>query len=170
MTTTTADSATLARQAAEAIREFNHLTFPNSPTKPGLTYPGEAYDAIGALKILAQRLPQAMEQIGTALDVLGTNDHLGSAIGEDPARHVALVQEFLSTAMDCAGGLAQCLELAHSEAGPLLYTGPEDGPEDEPCGEGMCQCSCIGTLHPCGCDCPHDDECDCDVCDARAHY
>ncbi|MFF1259794.1 hypothetical protein ACFVZT_23590 [Streptomyces sp. NPDC058321] len=111
-----------------------------------------------------------MEQIGTALDVLGTNDHLGSAIGEDPARHVALVQEFLSTAMDCTGGLAQCLELAHGEASPLLYTGPEDGPEEEPCREGMCQCHCVGIGHPCGCDCPHDDDCGCDACDAIEQY
>ncbi|WP_159106690.1 hypothetical protein [Streptomyces rishiriensis] len=25
--------------------------------------------------------------------------------------------------------------------------------EEEPCGEGMCQCSCVGLLRPCGCDC-----------------
>lgn len=62
----------------------------------------------------------------------------------------------------------------------FLYIADEidlDGPEDadpadddaEPCGEGMCQCSCVGTLHPCGCDCPRcpycqqdPENCECD--------
>ncbi|MEU2153799.1 hypothetical protein ABZ532_02010 [Streptomyces sp. NPDC019396] len=166
MTTTTVEPAQLTREAAEAIREFNHRTLPR-PGTPGLTYPGEAYDAIAALKILAQRLPQAIEQIGTALDTLTTLGHLGSADGQDPARHVSNVQEFLITGMEQARGLAQCLDLAHSAVSPLTYSGPENGPEEEPCGEGMCQCSCIGAGHPCGCDCPHDDDCDCDFCDAR---
>jgi hypothetical protein len=30
--------------------------------------------------------------------------------------------------------------------------------EDEPCGEGMCQCSC-GLAHVCGCDCWRCDTC-----------
>ncbi|MGW1286131.1 hypothetical protein ACWD4N_21090 [Streptomyces sp. NPDC002586] len=167
--TTAADPAQLARDAAQAVREFNHLTFPRPDQTPALPYPGDAYDAIGALKTLAQRLPQAIEQIGTALDVLATIGHLGSADGEDPNRHVANVQEFLITAMEQASGLTQCLDLAHSAVSPLTYGGPDDEPEEEPCGEGMCQCSCVGILHPCGCDCPRcpwcrqqPENCDCD--------
>jgi hypothetical protein len=170
MTTTTVDPTKVARDAAEAIREFNHLTFPNSKQSPGLTYPGEAYDAIAALKTLAQRLPQAIEQIGTALDTLTAIGHLGSADGLDPAQHVASTQGFLMTAMEKAGHLAECLDLAHSAVSPLTYSGPDDGPEEEPCGEGMCQCYCIGNLHPCGCECPHPDDCDCDFCDAIEQY
>ncbi|MFJ9415068.1 hypothetical protein ACIRPT_12975 [Streptomyces sp. NPDC101227] len=37
------------------------------------------------------------------------------------------------------------------------------------CGEGHCQCYCIGAWHPCGCDCPrcpccqqHPHDCDCE--------
>src|SRR5690554_1650877 len=60
----------LARDAAQAIRECNHLTCPRPDQTPALPYPANAYDAISALKTLAQRLPQASEQIGTALDVL----------------------------------------------------------------------------------------------------
>ncbi|MFZ3596928.1 hypothetical protein [Streptomyces sp. BH104] len=122
----TTDRVQPARDAAEAVREFNHRTFPNSPQKPGLTYPSEAYDAIAALKILAQRLPQAIAQIVTALNALGELDHLGSSDGEDPARHVACSEQFLNTAMDCAGGLAQCLDLAHSAVSPLTYSGPDN--------------------------------------------
>ncbi|MEU6221113.1 hypothetical protein ABZ845_26930 [Streptomyces sp. NPDC047022] len=134
--TTTVDPTKIARDVAEAVREFNHLTFP----RPDQT--------------LAQRLPQAIEQIGTALDKLSAVGHLESADGEDPSRHVANVQEFLIVAMEQAGHLAETLELSHSAVSPLTYSGPDNGPEEEPCGEGMCQCSCVGYLHPCGCDCP----------------
>ncbi|MEV7994683.1 hypothetical protein AB0O67_23005 [Streptomyces sp. NPDC086077] len=169
MDTTATDPAQSVRNAAEAVREFNHLTFPRADQTPALPYPGDAYDAISALKTLAQRLPQAIEQIGTALDVLTAAGHLGASDGEDPQRHVANVQGFLITAMEQAGGLAQCLDLAHSAVSPLTYSGPDDGPEDEACGEGMCQCSCVGVLHACGCDCPRcpycqqdPENCDCD--------
>lgn len=37
--------------------------------------------------------------------------------------------------------------------------------EDEACGEGHCRCYCIGGPgHACGCDCPHQDDCDCPDC------
>lgn len=45
---------------------------------------------------------------------------------------------------------------------------PEYFEDDQPCGEGMCQCHC-GHGHPCGCDCPRcdfcgqrDENCDCE--------
>ncbi|WP_157851774.1 hypothetical protein [Streptomyces monomycini] len=34
----------------------------------------------------------------------------------------------------------------------------EDFSDVEPCGEGMCHCYCPDNAHPCGCDCPRDDE------------
>ncbi|MFE3492852.1 hypothetical protein ACFXOS_07050 [Streptomyces sp. NPDC059175] len=168
MSLTTADPMQLARDAAQAVREFNHLTLPRTNQTPALPYPGDTYDAISALKTLAQRLPQAIEQIGTALDVLTTLGHLAATDGQDPNRHVANVQEFLITGMEQAHGLAQCLDLAHSAVSPLIYSGPLHGPEDEPCGEGMCHCHCDAS-HICGCDCPRcpncqqlPDYCDCD--------
>lgn len=40
--------------------------------------------------------------------------------------------------------------------------------DDEPqaCGEGHCRCDCTPgyATHPCGCDCPHDVDCDCEEC------
>ncbi|MFF8866629.1 hypothetical protein ACF08B_31790 [Streptomyces sp. NPDC015139] len=169
MSITVTDPTQLARDAAQAVREFNHLTFPRPDQTPALPYPSSAYDAISGLKTLAQRLPQAIEQIGTALDRLSASGHLGSVDRQEPSRHVAHVQEFLIVAMEQARHLTETLELSHSAVSPLTYAGPEDGPDDEPCGEGMCQCSCIGTGHPCGCDCPRCPycqqlHCDCD-CD-----
>ncbi|MEW1803218.1 hypothetical protein ACIGO7_35380 [Streptomyces virginiae] len=41
---------------------------------------------------------------------------------------------------------------------------PETADDDWPCGENMCQCSCWRG-HACGCDCPHDEECECADCD-----
>ncbi|MEU5999091.1 hypothetical protein ABZ837_14825 [Streptomyces sp. NPDC047197] len=46
----------------------------------------------------------------------------------------------------------------------------DDEPDEEPCGEGMCQCYCVGRWHACGCECPHPDDCDCDFCDLREQY
>ncbi|MER5183572.1 hypothetical protein ABT009_35385 [Streptomyces sp. NPDC002896] len=155
--------------AAEAIRAFNHLTFPRPDQPPALPYPGNAYDAIGALKTLAQRLPQTFTQTGNALERLVTAGHL-SAVHGTPVMHVTETQDLLRDAGDLAARLAAVLERAHSAVSPLSYSGPDDEPEEEPCGEGMCQCYCIGVLHPCGCDCPHTDDCDCDFCAAIDQY
>lgn len=37
---------------------------------------------------------------------------------------------------------------------------------EEPCGEGHCVCRCDDREHPCGCDCPHPDDCACGYCGA----
>jgi hypothetical protein len=43
--------------------------------------------------------------------------------------------------------------------------------DEQRCGEGMCQCDCTGPVgHPCGCDCPREDDCDCDFCTATDQY
>lgn len=40
----------------------------------------------------------------------------------------------------------------------------EEPDEDMACGEGHCICYCVGVLHACGCDCPHDPDCNCMDC------
>ena len=34
----------------------------------------------------------------------------------------------------------------------------------EACGENHCLCYCPAEPHPCGCDCPHRDDCNCLAC------
>ncbi|MFH8737002.1 hypothetical protein [Streptomyces sp. NPDC017964] len=169
MTTETVTAASLASQAAEAIREFNHRTFPDPRQTPELLYPSTVGDAVASLKVLAQRLPQAIAQTSDALATQVNNGHVGAAYG-DADTHAADVLHRLITAQTVASLLAKTLDSAHNSLSPLTYSGPDDEPDEEPCGEGMCQCYCVGTLHPCGCDCPHDDDCDCDFCDTRDQY
>ncbi|RFC75505.1 hypothetical protein [Streptomyces sp. AcE210] len=109
--------------AAEAIREFNHLSFPRPDQPPVLPYPGNAYDAIGAIKTLTQRLPQTFTQIGIALERLDNAGHL-SAVHGTPFMHVTETQDLLRDAEDLAARLAAVLERAHSAVSPLSYSGP----------------------------------------------
>src|ERR1019366_525922 len=52
----------LADQADQAIRALNHLT------PEGLEYPGDLYEVIASLKLMAQRLPQLFGQLTAWLE------------------------------------------------------------------------------------------------------
>lgn len=56
--------AALACTAAETVRALNHATFPRSSR---LTYPGDVYDVLGSLKVMAERLPQLCAQLARFL-------------------------------------------------------------------------------------------------------
>ncbi|MFG2500038.1 hypothetical protein ACGFSB_17730 [Streptomyces sp. NPDC048441] len=66
----------LIRHAAEAIREFNHATYPRRDAASAIAYPGTAYHVIGAFVSLAQRLPQSLDQTAEALDAMDASGHL----------------------------------------------------------------------------------------------
>ncbi|MFE5125483.1 hypothetical protein [Streptomyces sp. NPDC056669] len=161
MTRRTMTPVALSDAAAEAIRELNHLT---RIRQADWEYPGDAYSTVANLALLVQRLPQALEQIQTFITELHDGGHLVSDRGRHIDDEVAAVKAGLTWAADDAHTLAERLDQAHSALSPLGYTGPLDGPDEEPCGEGMCQCYCLGDRHPCGCDCPHREDCDCDFC------
>lgn len=118
-----ADPVDLLRDAAEAIREFNHLTFPTRQNPGGLAYSPDAYRAIGALKTLSQRLPQAFEQIDRALSVLHGRGYVTADYGT-PDHHIATASAALQDAHDHAHALAAALERAHTATSPLGYSGP----------------------------------------------
>ncbi|MEV6755812.1 hypothetical protein [Streptomyces sp. NPDC051214] len=117
------DPVDLLRDAAEAIREFNHLTFPTRENPSGLAYPPEAYRAIGALKALSQRLPQAFEQIERALTVLNGRGYVSADYGT-PENHIVTAGAALQESQDHAHALAAALEHAHTATSPLGYSGP----------------------------------------------
>jgi hypothetical protein len=52
----------LCEQAAACIRAVNHLTFPDG-CEATLCHPSDAYQALSALGLLIERLPQALHQI-----------------------------------------------------------------------------------------------------------
>jgi hypothetical protein len=58
-----------AALAAEALRALNHLTLPApSPGVPGWEEVGDSYRVLGELYLLAERLPQAVEQLSRHLE------------------------------------------------------------------------------------------------------
>ncbi|WP_055516102.1 hypothetical protein [Streptomyces ossamyceticus] len=117
------------RKAAEAVRAFNHATQRTRDRRPGIAYPGTVYRAIGAFGTLAHRLPQAFDQIGTALADLYTAGHLTADHGT-PTEHALAVSEALREAETHATAMAEALERAHSASSPLGYSGPIDDTDD----------------------------------------
>lgn len=160
--------ATLADQAAEAVRAINHST-----RAPGMDwqYPSDAYSLIGALAHLSRMLPQAITQALQPVTDAHEVDRLTVDGGKDPEQAASSAVQTARVAIGRAQRLAEALDQVHSALSPLGYDTSDDADEDEqPCGEGMCQCYCVGAGHPCGCDCPHEDDCDCDFCEARDQY
>ncbi|MFI9765766.1 hypothetical protein ACIHJG_02710 [Streptomyces sp. NPDC052415] len=153
MTTETTNAAALADQAAETIRSLNYATLPDAS---GLAFPGDAYSTIGNLSTLAMRLPQALHQVQAFIDRQHENGDLYSDQGpEDLVARIASLRGATGDAVRAAEALLDALDQAHIALSPIGARGHGlDDEEQEPCGEGMCQCSCVGVLHACGCDCP----------------
>src|SRR4051794_40882453 len=109
---TTAGKA--ASAAAESIRTLNHATFPDGG---GFRYPSDAYDVLGALVTLVQRLPQALNQIayyaqqgveaGTIASTYGTYD------GQTEEAAAAFT-EALADASGRLSGVLEALNEAHN--------------------------------------------------------
>ncbi|WP_045559419.1 hypothetical protein [Streptomyces sp. FxanaA7] len=126
----TTDPTEHPRKAAEAIRAFNHATSRALDRRPGIAYTGTVYRAIGAFGTLAHRLPQALDQIGTALADLHTAGHLTADHGT-PTDHADAVSTALREVEQHATAMAEALERAHSAASPLGYCGPIDDTDDD---------------------------------------
>jgi hypothetical protein len=64
--TTPTEARAIADLASEAIRALNHATL-YADGCPGLEYPSDAYQLVGAMHQLATRLPQLFEQLSAYL-------------------------------------------------------------------------------------------------------
>lgn len=95
--------AALATDAAEAIRGLNHLTI-------GLDHKGyenvaDAGAAAYALRTLVERLPQSLDQLGTALQGFAADEAIRMDDGTDPAQAVAECTAALAVARPILGQL-----------------------------------------------------------------
>jgi hypothetical protein len=100
----------LADAAAEAVRSQNHATFPGSG---GLTWPGDGYDVIAFLSLLAARLPQAFGQLDRFLTAQVESGRVvidGGEFSGDPAAAIATASHWLEQASAAAGQLAHALD------------------------------------------------------------
>ena len=105
----------LADDAAEAIRAINHST-------STVQYPGDVYSTVANLKILAQRLPQTFEQLGSRLTQLGHDGHLRIEPGRgDLADAQEETYAALRDAIEAARAMEDALNRAHSALGPIGY-------------------------------------------------
>ena len=113
--TASENTITLARAAAEAIRDLNWAT----RHEPGLGQPSVAYDILGALSLAASRIGQALAQITRYLDRALAAGRLGHDHGQDPARAVDATTVFLCDAAASAAALAGDLDAAQQQLAPV---------------------------------------------------
>ncbi|MGH3529837.1 MAG: hypothetical protein ACRDQ6_21400 [Pseudonocardiaceae bacterium] len=109
-----------AAAAAEAIRAINHLTRGGPMPAPLV------YDVLGALKEAAQRLPQALDQITTALADSMLHYDLTDAPGRDPQFSIIEAGDHLADAARHAEKLAELLEAAQAAIRDQGYRDTDD--------------------------------------------
>ena len=102
-----------AEQAAEATRTLNHLTLaPPAERTPGWEDLADVYAIVGQLRLLVERLPQALDQLARALEdaavVYGTDD------GTDPTEVALTASIELFAGRGPATELNRSLQQAHN--------------------------------------------------------
>jgi hypothetical protein len=109
------DAGEAASDAAEAVHSLNYATQP-AEGWPGLNYPGDVYNVLGSLAVLAEQLPQTCEQLVGFLEREVEHDRVVAVAGQpfegEPAAAVATAAHWLQQ----AGGLAEQLRLALQNA------------------------------------------------------
>lgn len=108
------DPVGCAEVAAEAARALNHAT---RPSAGALTGPAEVYAVLGALGLLAGRLPQALTQLRDLVADQHAAGRLRIVDGEhrdDPAAAVTDLARQLCWAAASAEALHAGLEQAHA--------------------------------------------------------
>src|SRR5262249_9460033 len=117
-----------ARAAAELVRYLAYATRPAA----GLPQPADAYDLIGAVRVLLDQLPQTLIQTGRRFAVLAAapdaalTDPAHPADPQNPAEAAQTVVGGLAAAARTLAGLSARLNPAHTQAGRLYLTGEDD--------------------------------------------
>lgn len=119
-----------AARAAEAILFLNYAT--GSHIAQGLRYPSDVDTVVQELAILAQRLPQLLDQLGgwTAMEqdagrlAVTHGPHQG-----DPDEAVTQLMAWLDMALTGARGLYRALDQGHQVTATLASHDPEENPD-----------------------------------------
>jgi hypothetical protein len=124
------DPGAAADLAAEAVRELNHLTLaPPSPGTPGWEDVTDLYRVLAEMRVLTERLPQAIGQFARHLERPVGDGYRRDAVATEPLDVlVADAVESLAAraAMtDCGGGLG----IAQSVVAHLAPRGGTQGNE-----------------------------------------
>lgn len=105
-----ADALTrLADEAAEAVREINHVTI----TGPALPAPA-IYEVLGCLKLVGYGLGQANRQLAARLSDSATMFELYECDGRDPGDSISAAMTALQRAAEHAQAVGVLLDTAQS--------------------------------------------------------
>jgi hypothetical protein len=106
-----------ARVIGEAVRFLNYATMPASGA-PGISYPGDVDEVLGAIQGAAGGLQQTLAQLGEALrrDLATGRLRLdrGRPHADDPPKAVAVACVALAEASNACGALQSALRDARS--------------------------------------------------------
>ncbi|MFE3776117.1 hypothetical protein [Streptomyces sp. NPDC059122] len=102
--------------AADAVREFNHVS---RPTGPDWQYPGHSYDALGNLSYLVGMLEQAIDQ--STRPVMRTYEHGRVRIdgGGDADQAIRDLVAARDDAMRAAAALTAAVQRMHNATSPM---------------------------------------------------
>jgi len=106
-------------RAAESIGTLNHLT------PDALDYPGDLYDAIASLKLMAQRLLPLFGQLSAWLELEYAAGRVAHDTGQVPEHYVHDVTGTLAPAGRSASTLADALNTAHNACSGLKAADPQ---------------------------------------------
>lgn len=112
------DAPDTARRLSETARDLNYATLP-ADDFPGLEWPSDAYEVIGALAEVARRLTQATEQVGRFFEDPAGRDDLHADDGPNPAWWAGQAAGQLEAAGGGFTQAAQWLDRAHEAASHL---------------------------------------------------
>lgn len=119
------DAVAAAQCLSEEMRHFNHLTLTPSTSMGPVS---DFYDATAALRTLAGRLPQGIEQLGTWLQRQAQQGRIGtdSTTSHPAQEHVDAAVAALASAHDACAQLQTALATAQAAARPLCTVTEEE--------------------------------------------
>jgi|GEM_PF-4339017 len=122
------DAATIAARIAEDVRALNYATLPHEGF-PGLVWPVDAHNTIGALMTAVGRLPQALGQISAFLAAQKRRPGLADRYSEFAGRPYAAIdvaRADLDAAARTADRVHLRLEAAHNASAGLSIDDPDN--------------------------------------------
>lgn len=123
---TVRDPGAAAELAAEAVRALNHLTLaPPSARTPGWEDVTDLYRVLTEVRILTERLPQAIDQLARHLDgPIGPGYRCDACTDESPEALVAGAVGALETACFALHDAGRAIGVAQEA---LAHLAPPDG-------------------------------------------
>ncbi|MER6610222.1 hypothetical protein ABT282_31010 [Streptomyces sp. NPDC000927] len=99
--------------AADHLRLFNHESMRASKD---WRYPSDTYAALAQITVIAQRLPQVIEQAIVPVEHVHREGRLVIDGGDDPDEAMRSIREAVRRASECAATLAKLAAELHAEA------------------------------------------------------